>query len=75
MPMNAIRLANWHFNTYPTSGPMSRAERALWLEMVVMRGAFLPTGPKEMRRIAYGAAGEPEREERSGTLISKLVDR
>ena len=39
---------NWYFNTpYPQSGPMSRAEREFWLELVMM-GVFLPAaGPKE----------------------------
>ena len=39
-------LQNWHFNTpYPRSGPMTRQERDLWLELV-MKGAFLQSGPK-----------------------------
>ena len=41
-------LRNWHFNTpVPQSGPMSRAEREFWLELI-MKGSFLPAaGPKE----------------------------
>jgi hypothetical protein len=48
-------LRNWHFNTpYPMSGPMTRRERDFWLELV-MKGAYLPAGPKEpvqQRRLA-----------------------
>jgi hypothetical protein len=75
MPMDAIRLRNWHFAPpAPQSGPMSKAERAFWLELV-MQGSFLPPpGPKETRRIAY-RGDAPKRGERSNTLISRLVDR
>ena len=46
MPMTAIKLRGWYFNLYPTSGPMSRAERDWWLNLL-MQDAFLPpAGPK-----------------------------
>ena len=68
-------LRGWNFGTpHPTSGPMSRAERDFWLSLI-MQGSFYPPLPKrERRQVAYGAAGEPEREERSGTLIGRQVD-
>jgi hypothetical protein len=67
-------LKNWHFGTpHPVSGPMSRAERNFWLGLI-MDGAYFPAAGPKIDRIAYGAGVEP-REERSGSLISKLVDR
>ena len=75
MPMDAIRFKGWHFGApHPTSGPMSKQERALWLSLI-MQGSFFPAaGPKERKRLAYGEGSEP-REERSGTLFSRLVDK
>ena len=58
---------------HPVSGPMSKAERDWWLELI-MRDVYFPAVPKQVKRIAYGAGSEP-REERSGTLISRLVDK
>jgi hypothetical protein len=76
MPMNAIRLRNWHFAPpAPQSGPMSKTERAFWLELI-MQGSFLPPAGPKIDRIAYGADyREDEHQERSGTLVSRLLDR
>jgi hypothetical protein len=45
-------LKNWHYMTpYPASGPMSRAKRDWWLDLV-MKGSHYTAGPKaEMLRV------------------------